>query len=32
MVRGHNDLIGNWEEIEEANEDYKLRELIYDTI
>ncbi|CAD6622953.1 CEI_1a_G0017050.mRNA.1.CDS.1 [Saccharomyces cerevisiae] len=32
VVRGHNDLIGNWEEIEEANEDYKLRELIYDTI
>ncbi|AJV21839.1 hypothetical protein H793_YJM1307F00081 [Saccharomyces cerevisiae YJM1307] len=32
VVRGHNDLIGNWEEIEEANEDYKLRELIYDII
>ena len=32
VVRGHNDLIGNWEDIEEANEDYKLRELIYDTI
>ncbi|CAI4061003.1 Aip5p SKDI_06G0750 [Saccharomyces kudriavzevii IFO 1802] len=32
VVRGRNDLIGNWEDIEEANEDYRLQELIYDTI
>ena len=32
VVRGRNDLIGNWEDVEEANEDYKLRELIYDTM
>lgn len=32
VVRGKDDIIGNWEEIEEANEDYKVRELIYETI
>ncbi|EDO15192.1 hypothetical protein Kpol_1069p15 [Vanderwaltozyma polyspora DSM 70294] len=32
IVRGRDDIIGNWEEIEEANEDYRLHELIYDTI
>lgn len=32
IVRGRDDFIGNWQDIEEANEDYKLRELLYDTI
>jgi hypothetical protein len=32
VVRGKDDIIGNWEEIEEANEDYKVRELIYETL
>jgi hypothetical protein len=32
IVRGKDDIIGNWEEIEEANEDYKVRELIYETL
>ncbi|KAK7678862.1 hypothetical protein QCA50_018164 [Cerrena zonata] len=31
VVRG-DDLIGNWEEIDEANEEYKLRELLYETL
>lgn len=32
IVRGKDDIIGNWEEIEEANEDYRVRELIYETL
>lgn len=32
VVRGSDDIIGNWEEIEEANEDYRVRELIYETL
>ncbi|CCE66083.1 hypothetical protein TPHA_0O01140 [Tetrapisispora phaffii CBS 4417] len=32
IVRGKDDLIGNYLDIEEANEDYKLLELLYDTI
>lgn len=32
VVRGKDDIIGNWEEIEEANEDYRVRELIYETL
>lgn len=31
IVRG-DDLIGNWQEIDEANEEYKLHELIYETL
>lgn len=31
IVRGKDDYIGNWEDIEEANEDYKVRSLIYET-
>lgn len=31
VVRG-DDLIGNWQEIDEANEEYKLHELLYETI
>ncbi|CUM62544.1 uncharacterized protein PRCAT00000096001 [Priceomyces carsonii] len=31
VVRG-DDLIGNWQEIDEANEEYKLQELIYETL
>lgn len=32
IVRGKDDYIGNWEDIEEANEDYRVRSLIYETI
>lgn len=32
IVRGRDEFIGNWQDIEDANEDYKLRELLYDTI
>ncbi len=31
IVRGADDYIGNWEDIEEANEDYRVRSLIYET-
>lgn len=31
VVRGKDDYIGNWEDIEEANEDYRVRSLIYET-
>ncbi|KAL6453997.1 hypothetical protein SBY92_003452 [Candida maltosa Xu316] len=31
VVRG-DDFIGNWQEIDEANEEYKLRELLYETL
>jgi hypothetical protein len=31
IVRGKDDYIGNWEDIEEANEDYRVRSLIYET-
>ena len=31
VVRG-DDVIGNWQEIDEANEEYKLRELLYETL
>lgn len=31
VVRG-DDFIGNWEEIDEANEDYRVRELVYETL
>ncbi len=31
IVRGKDDFIGNWEDIEEANEDYAVRQLIYET-
>ena len=31
VVRG-DDFIGNWHEIDEANEEYKLRELLYETL
>ncbi|CCF57437.1 hypothetical protein KAFR_0C04460 [Kazachstania africana CBS 2517] len=30
VVRGRDNIIGNWEEIEEINEDYKLRQAIYE--
>ncbi|SCV12466.1 uncharacterized protein CGFF_00023 [Nakaseomyces glabratus] len=32
VVRGRDDIIGNWEEIEEVNENYGLRDLIYNSI
>ncbi|KAL3232301.1 Uncharacterized protein RNJ44_04217 [Nakaseomyces bracarensis] len=32
LVRGRDDIIGNWEEVEEVNENYGLRDLIYNTI
>ncbi|SCV03718.1 LAMI_0H10396g1_1 [Lachancea mirantina] len=32
VVRGRDDIIGNWEEMEDANEDYKVRELIFETL
>jgi glutaredoxin len=32
IVRGKDDIVGNFEEIEEANEDYRVRELIYETL
>lgn len=31
VVRG-DDLIGNWKEIDEANEEYRVRELLYETL
>ena len=31
IVRGKDDFIGNWEDVEEANEDYAVRQLIYET-
>lgn len=31
IVRGKDDFIGNWQDIEEANEDYRVRSLIYET-
>lgn len=31
IVRGKDDYIGNWEDIEEANEDYRVRSMIYET-
>ena len=31
IVRGADDYIGNWEDIEEANEDYRVKSLIYET-
>lgn len=31
IVRG-DDFIGNWQEIDEANEEYKLKELLYETL
>ncbi|GMM54763.1 Aip5 protein [Maudiozyma humilis] len=32
VVRGERDIIGNWEEIDEINEDYRLREAVYDEL
>ncbi|SCV04891.1 LANO_0G13696g1_1 [Lachancea nothofagi CBS 11611] len=32
VVRGKDDIVGNWEEMDEANEDYRVRELIYETL
>ncbi|CCK69322.1 Aip5p KNAG_0C02110 [Huiozyma naganishii CBS 8797] len=32
VVRGRDDIIGNWEEIEDLNEEYKVREAIYSTL
>lgn len=32
VVRGRDDIIGNWEEIDEANEEYRVRTLIYETL
>lgn len=32
VVRGRDDVIGNWEKVEEANENYALRELLYDSL
>ena len=31
IVRGKDDYIGNWEDIEEANEDYRVRSMIYES-
>ena len=31
IVRGKDDFIGNWEDIEEANEDYRVKSLIYES-
>ncbi|GAV30548.1 hypothetical protein PMKS-004062 [Pichia membranifaciens] len=31
IVRGKDDFIGNWQDIEEANEDYRVRSMIYET-
>ncbi|KAG7858939.1 hypothetical protein KL919_003004 [Ogataea angusta] len=31
IVRGKDDFIGNWEDVEEANENYAVRSLIYET-
>ncbi|GMG22270.1 unnamed protein product [Ambrosiozyma monospora] len=31
VVRGKDDYIGNWEEIEEANENYEVRSLVYES-
>ncbi|CDK27615.1 unnamed protein product [Kuraishia capsulata CBS 1993] len=32
VVRGRDDFIGNWEDIEEANENYEVRSLVYETV
>ena len=32
VVRGANDIIGNWEEIDDLNEDYRVHEAIYETL
>ncbi|QLL34288.1 hypothetical protein HG536_0G01470 [Torulaspora globosa] len=32
VVRGRDDVIGNWENVEDANENYALRELLYDSL
>ncbi|CCH43931.1 Mediator of DNA damage checkpoint protein 1 [Wickerhamomyces ciferrii] len=32
VVRGKDDIIGNFQEIDEANEEYRVRELIYETL
>ncbi|QLQ80207.1 hypothetical protein HG537_0D02080 [Torulaspora globosa] len=32
IVRGRDDVIGNWETVEDANENYRLRELLYDSL
>ncbi|KAI0465466.1 hypothetical protein LJB42_000702 [Komagataella kurtzmanii] len=32
IVRGKDDFIGNWEDIEDANENYEVRSLIYETV
>ncbi|SCU90616.1 LAME_0E09318g1_1 [Lachancea meyersii CBS 8951] len=32
VVRGRDDIIGNWEEMDEANEEHRVRELIYETL
>ena len=32
VVRGRNDIIGNWEEVDELNEEYRVREAIYESI
>ena len=32
VVRGANDIIGNWEEIDDLNEDYRVQEAIYETL
>ncbi|SMN19236.1 similar to Saccharomyces cerevisiae YFR016C Putative protein of unknown function [Maudiozyma saulgeensis] len=32
VVRGANDIIGNWEEIDDLNEDYRVREAIFETL
>ncbi|VEU23355.1 DEKNAAC104645 [Brettanomyces naardenensis] len=31
VVRGKNDFIGNWQDVEEANEEYAVRSLIYES-
>ncbi|GME72230.1 unnamed protein product [Ambrosiozyma monospora] len=31
VVRGKDDYIGNWEEVEEANENYEVRSLVYES-
>ena len=32
VVRGERDIIGNWEEIDDINEDYRLRAAVYDEL
>ncbi|SCU97838.1 LAFA_0G13630g1_1 [Lachancea sp. 'fantastica'] len=32
VVRGRDDIVGNWEEMDDANEEYRVRELIYETL